>query len=413
MILSFKCLNENKPMNKDLGQYMTPLRVAELVALELGECDTVVDFAVGEGALLGAVQKRNAGVKAIGFDIDQVMVEVAQESLAKSDIRFGNGLVARLSTAQLNGRVGVVGNPPFIGVAQDRFDWLQRAFKGLKGKRGLDRAEFHFLARSLLTARAGQGRVVIVLPISFADGDIYKGLRALLMTQYKLVRCIEMSGDVFADTEARTVILVIDTVGAPSDEVEICEIVSGATMPRRICRIILEPGARLDARYHKAIAMAGGSAGPQLRDLKVTVTRGVVSRKEAESQNIVALHTSDLSRVQGGRLVTAHLCPDTDERHTVARRGDILLPRTGSRVRWAPVLVESGAAPITDHVFRIRAPRALRQLVVDSFNHPAFADWLQGVSKGVCATVLTKSELMRMPIFASQDYDATLASVTS
>lgn len=386
-------------MNKDLGQYMTPSRVAKLVARELGKCDTVVDFAAGEGALLSAVQSRHGDTRAIGFDVDRTMVDVAQGSLAESDIRCGDGLIARLPAARLTGRVGVVGNPPFVTVAQDRYSWLQKAFKGLAGKRGLDRAELHFLARSLLTARAGQGRVVIVLPIGFADGDIYKALRAMLMTQYRLVRCIEMSGDIFTDTEARTVMLVIDTVGAPSDEVEICEMAGSATTPTRIRKIKLAPGARLDARYHKAMAMAA-NAGPQLGDLKVTVTRGIVSRKEAETQNIVALHTSDLGRVQGGRLVTARLCPSTDERHTVARRGDILLPRTGSRVRWTPVIVESGAAPITDHVFRIRAPRALRQLVADSFNHPAFAEWLQGVSKGVCATVLTKSELMRMPMFA-------------
>lgn len=409
MILSRKKFNESEFVNKNLGQYMTPTRVAKLVARELGECDTVVDFAVGEGALLGAVQNRCPDVRAIGFDVDRAMVGVAQESLAAADIRCGDGLVARLPAARLTGRVGVVGNPPFVGVAQDRYGWLQRAFKGLAGKRGLDRAEIQFLARSLLTARAGRGRVVIVLPIGFADGDIYRALRALLMTQYRLVRCIEMSGDIFADTEARTVMLVIDTVGAPSDEVEICEMTADANVPTRICKTTLEPGARLDARYHKAMTMAG-SSGPQLKDLKVTVTRGIVSRKEAESQNIVALHTSDLGRVQGGRLVAARLCPSTDERHTVARRGDILLPRTGSRVRWTPVLVESGAAPITDHVFRIRAPRALRQLVVDSFNHPSFADWLQGVSKGVCATVLTKSELMRMPLFA---YGAAGPSVTS
>jgi N-6 DNA Methylase len=400
-------------MNKKLNQYMTPARVAKLVARELGNCDTVVDFAVGEGALLGAVKKACKRVHAVGFDIDGGMVQTARDALDTADIRRGNGLAVRLPASSLSGRVGVVANPPFSGATEDRYGWLRRAFKGLTGKLGQDRAELQFLARSLLTARASGGRVVIVLPIGFADGDVYRQLRTLLMTQYKLIRCIEICGDVFLDTEARTVMLVIDTVGAPSAQVEICEMPAGATKPISVCEVTLEPGVRLDARYHKAISLAGMSAGLRLEDLKVTVTRGIVSRKEAQTLNIAALHTTDLGRAQGGRLVTSRLAASTDNKHTVARRGDILLPRTGSRVSWTPVLVESGAAPITDHVFRIRAPRAMRQVVLDSFHHPAFTDWLQGVSKGVCATVLTKSELMRMPVFASSGYVARKVSVTS
>lgn len=388
-------------MKKSLGQYMTPPRVANLVAEELGDCDTVVDFAVGEGALLQAVQRRRSETKPIGFDVDPLMVEVAIQSLENADIRRGNGLFTRLPAARLNGRVGVVANPPFIGDSVDRHGWLKRAFKGLTGKLGQDRAELQFLARSLLTARTGGGRVVIVLPIGFADGDVYRRLRAHLMTQYRLLRCIEMGSDVFADTEARTVILVIDTVGAPSGEVEICEMSADTKVPIRVCKKTLEPGARLDARYHRAMNATAMSNGPQLKDLNVTVVRGIVSRKEAETLKIIALHTTDLSRAKNGRLVTSRLQAFTDERHVVARRGDILLARTGSRVRWTPVLVESGAAPITDHVFRIRAPHAMRKMVFDSFNHPAFTNWLQGVSKGVCATVLTKGELMQMPVFAS------------
>ena len=35
--------------------------------------------------------------------------------------------------------------------------------------------------------------------------------------------------------------------------------------------------------------------------------------------------------------------------------------------------------------------------------HPQFSAWLQGASKGICATVLTKRELLQMPLFAATD----------
>jgi hypothetical protein len=64
------------------------------------------------------------------------------------------------------------------------------------------------------------------------------------------------------------------------------------------------------------------------------------------------------------------------------------------------VVVNKGPMPITDHVFRIRAPLAFRKVVEHSFMHPLFETWLSGISKGVCATVITKRELLEMPLFA-------------
>lgn len=386
-------------MNKRLGQFMTPPGIARLVAHELGSCDTVVDFAAGEGALLRAVQLRaRKDVRVIGFDIDKRMTGAAALLLREPVLRTANGLKARLPL--LYGQVGVVGNPPFVGPTFEGTIWLPKAFDGLTGKQGMERAEIQFLARSLCTARAAGGRVVVVMPIGFADGDVYRRIRAFLMQQYHLVRCIEVGAGVFMDTEARTVVLVIDTACQGGKETEICEIVAGNARPQIVMKAILAPGCRLDARYHKAMGF-GPVAGPMLKDLQVCIDRGAFSRKEAKDLNIPALHTSDLGKAQDRRLIAfgghrAERIPGV----ITARKGDILLSRTGSRVSWEPVMVHSGEAPITDHVFRIRAPHPVRELVYRSFCHPAFGAWLVGASKGVCATVLTKRELLDMPVFA-------------
>ena len=62
-------------------------------------------------------------------------------------------------------------------------------------------------------------------------------------------------------------------------------------------------------------------------------------------------------------------------------------------------MMSSGEAAITDHVFRIRASASVRELVYQSLCHPEFSAWLHGASKGVCAAVLTKRELLQMPVF--------------
>lgn len=388
-------------MNKRLGQFMTPTSVAKLVAQELGPCDTVIDFAVGEGALLNAVQRHTRrAVKLYGFDIDPIMIERAQATVCHSTLKLADGLLATIDE-NLTGRFGVVGNPPFLVGMENNCGWLKQAFKGLSGKLGTDRTEIQFLARALVAAREFGGRVVLVMPIGFADGDVYRRIRACLMNEYHLVKAIEIASGHFEDTEARTVVLVIDTKSKPGGETAICEFSEKSSHPVHILTAALEAGIRLDARYHKAMRASRTSA-PQLGTMHVSIVRGAFSRKEAEKMKIVAFHTSDLSLAKDGKFA-----PDKLEKFALkndgmvtARKGDILLARTGSRVRWEPVLVASGVTPITDHIFRIRAPKALREVVYQSFLHPSFTGWLEGVSKGVCATVLTKRELLQMPLFA-------------
>jgi len=378
---------------------MTPSSIAGLVARELGDCDTVIDFAVGEGALLHAVQQHHENtVRVIGFDIDQRMVEHAKSFLCGTQLFHENGLTA-LIKAEMTGRVGVVGNPPFIGASQDGLSWVEKAFGGLTGKLGVNRAEVQFLARALVTARPFGGRVVFVMPVGFADGDVYSHIRAHLTSQYRLLKCIEVPGGVFTDTEARTVVLVIDTAGEGGIETEVYEVDVCNTQLRRVATRKIKSGERLDARYHKAM-QSSATAGPQLRDLGVTVDRGIYSRKEAESLQITAIHTSDLNRAADHKLNAIARKTELHKHVVTAKKGDILLPRTGSRVRWEPVIVQSGEVPITDHVFRVRAPKEVRKMVCQSFYHPLFGRWLEGVSKGVCATVLTKRELLQMPVFA-------------
>jgi hypothetical protein len=387
-------------MKRQLGQFMTPNSIARVVARELGPCDVVVDFAVGEGALLQAVaQRTRRPVELYGIDIDRHRLDEAAINLVGAHLREGNGLTVKLRP-QAGLRVGCVGNPPFVGATEVGSLWLTKAFAGLTGKLGMDRAEVQFLARALVTARPSGARVVFLMPIGFADGDVYRRIRALLMEQYQLVKVIEVSGGrAFLDTEARTVVLVIDTKGKGGVETEICEMSRADATPRQILKAKLEPGSRLDARYHKAM-LCGPMGGPQLKDLDVSIDRGVLSRKEAEELCIPAVHTTDLNRAKNGRI-TSPMHEPTYAGVLTAKRGDILLPRTGSRVRWEPVMMSSGEAAITDHVFRIRAPARVRELVYQSLCHPEFSAWLIGASKGVCATVLTKRELLQMPVFAA------------
>lgn len=392
---------------KEFGQFMTPRLIADLVAAQIPLWSSAaIDLAAGDCSLLSAIRRARVDMPLYGYEIDKQMHVMGKTNLKDARLRQGNGLfiTPRLHPSAKTG-LTVVGNPPFteIDPTEEMQNLLQRAFPGITTKLGQRRSELYFLARSLLLAVAHQGMVVILMPISFADGDIYRQYRQLLMKHYSIRRAIEIPPNLFTATEARTVLLVIDTRPGGQAETEVARFNAIDHSVETIFRGVLVPGERLDARYHHGNISISANT-PKLKDLGVTIVRGRLSRKEAASQDINAVHTTDLALATTGKIriqarYERHRSSGASQDQILAKTGDILLSRTGTRVSWRPITVESGAGPITDHVFRIRAPKKVKQLVAEAFIHPAFAPWLESIAKGVCAAVLTKRELLCMPLF--------------
>lgn len=389
-------------MKKALGQYMTPEWLSQRIAVEAGSCDLVVDFAVGDGQLLKAVQELNKNkLEVYGYDLDATLLRQADLQLKNARLFEMDGLANVFPEVSSTCKLIVVGNPPYLSLTnKHEIKWSSIAFPDLQRQSGLDRAEVQFLSKSLVFARQSAGKVIIVLPVSFADGDKYKAIRASLMSNYHVLKSIEVQAGAFSNTEARAVILVIDTVNTVQEKVTEIGLIDNLTHQYQVTYSgSLMSGDRLDARYY--LNQFSSTANQVLNDLDVTITRGLFSRKEAERRSIPVIHTSDLTSLKdiGGAIPKVVSIPQQEDYITV-KEGDILLARTGKRVCWEPVIVSSGEAPITDHVFRIRAPKEVREIVVNSFRHPDFRSWLQSTCKGVCATVLTKRDLLEMPLFA-------------
>jgi N-6 DNA Methylase len=391
---------------KQLGQYMTPEAVADIVAHHISaDTECVVDLTAGDCSLLRAVRRKLPSCALVGCEIDPFIHSHARRNFPSAKLICGNGLTARLAPRLVGySKIGIVGNPPFIETSPSgRMEReLRQAFPGLTSRLGMKRLELYFLARALLLAKRHDGVVAIVMPIGFADGDVYSQYRRELLANYRLLHAIEIPENVFDGTEARTILLVLDTAKAETSRIKVSYLDADSGKVKSVYQGLIASGERLDARYW------GGRIDlmphtPRLQDIGVTITRGRYSRKVAETLATGAIHTTDLGRVQNGSMSIAkqvkvrglHKNIDSE----IARPGDILLSRTGSRVTWRPVIVCSGTAPITDHVFRIRAPEEALNAVWEAFRHPSFDRWLRSMAKGVCATVLTKRELLTMPLF--------------
>jgi hypothetical protein len=388
--------------NDDLGQHMTPSRIARMVCRELPRrFDIAVDYSVGHGDLLAPLRDRWPGITLHGIDCDQSRLDRAAHTLGIKSVSLGDGATLPLPAAvtRASGDFLAILNPPFVPMPSGAHrNLVVNAFPGVRSKHGLRRLEIAFLARALVDARDRKGWVAVILPSAFCAGLQYESYRKELLENYRVVKAIEIVGGRYRDTEASTNLLIIDASGGKSTSVRIAKYDTDADAMHVVYDGPVRSDQRLDATYwsashlHNAPILTLGQVG-------VDIARGVRSRAEAARDKHWLLHTTDLARHRG-RRIRLHEGKSRAFADVFAERGDILLPRTGTRVRWEAVEVADGRAPISDHLLRIRAPRGYRSVIRQSFRHPDFHTWLKSISKGVCATVLTKRELLNMPLFA-------------
>ncbi|PRY04412.1 Eco57I restriction-modification methylase domain-containing protein [Paraburkholderia sp. BL25I1N1] len=393
----------------ELGQHMTPVTIANMLCQQLPRGVTVaIDLAVGDGALLHALRGRWKKIELYGVDCDRERVTRAARLLGPGCAGQGDGLTARLPS-RLNataGRTVLIGNPPYFAVESRDIDLrLQRkAFPGVSSKHGLRRIEMTFFSRALIEARRRKGVVAMILPSAFAAGIQYAPYRAALLEHYRVLKAIEIQDGGYRDTEATTILLIIDTACRPTREVEISRYTVSEDEFAVVYRGRISRDQRLDARYWAGAHLHQMKA-PTLGEVGADISRGRRSKAEALKDSQIVLHTTDLCRLEGRRIRLPDLHLETMESNDVdvmAEAKDFLIARTGTRVRWEPIEVAAGSAPISDHVLRIRAPKGFYRAIKASLLHPNFSNWLASISKGVCATVLTKRELLQMPLFAMQ-----------
>lgn len=153
------------------GGYYTPLELARLVVRRLrpGPEDVVVDPACGDGVFLAAALAEGA-TRVVGFDVDAEAVEQArgrvgrEADVRQADVLDEGGLERLLGARPVEGRLLVVGNPPYVEAKR-----LAREVKSRLARRYPEAVEgapdlyLYFLHVCLGWLR-GRDRLAFVLP---------------------------------------------------------------------------------------------------------------------------------------------------------------------------------------------------------------------------------------------------------
>lgn len=381
----------------DWAQYYTPSAQSEtLIELlppkaNLRSVKTVFDLGAGRGDLLAAAGMRWPKAKLYAVDIDG-------DNIATMQIRFPKArciatdalhydLPRRLGLDEASADIAVA-NPPY-GALQNEPDALKLlqhvGLADVVSHKRLNR-EIVFLAQNLRMLRTG-GALVAIVPEGLGSCIHFGEFRAALMQRHGLFKAVELAPNTFAGTEAKTLALFM-IKGGDSHSLTW----TSATG----CNVELSPDQvqnRLDGHFHQL----RGSTGSTLADIDADIRRGNITHADGRKLGGTIFHTTHFQAHPTGliRLPKRQSIVGTG---LLAGKGDILMARVGTRCIGRVGWVKSGAALVTDCVYRIRVKPELQRQVFDALRSEQGQLWLNTAAHGTCAQLVSKRDLLTCPV---------------
>jgi hypothetical protein len=153
---------------------------------------------------------------------------------------------------------------------------------------------------------------------------------------------------------------------------------------------------RLDFDYYKAMEKIGVSsalATDTLASVGATIVRGSRSHNDFQRLGLDAFHTTDFKEFSGELTLSGQ-----SQRYQLARSGDILIPRVGSRCLLNQAKVVKGAGLFTDCVYRLSVKKNASERVWRTLASSFGAEWRLANASGNCAKHLTVQTLLGMPL---------------
>jgi type I restriction enzyme M protein len=255
-----------------------------------------------------------------------------------------------------------------------------------------------FLAQTLRLTRGG-GRIGVIVPDGTISGRRSEGLRRKLLHAHRIDRVVQLPRGSFQDTDAQAFILVLTKGIRPNKTVRLLRFdpLTGLSPPLSVDLECAQ--TRLDYDYHFARVQRPTFLGKLLSSIVTDVRRGSLTSSEIKNANFPVFHTNGFNHLDSdihlsGRFKASH----PEDFPATAEPGDILIARVDRKLHLKVGIVSSGRAVISDCVWRVRVPSRYRNIVLAALRSPTGIAYLNSVARGVSARILTKSDLLAMPI---------------
>lgn len=392
-----------KKKQKELGQYLTPGPIADLVTEYVsGDVASAIDLAAGFGDLLSAIQRRYECARISAIDVDPLSVDTLRQRFPEAGVILADALSLDGKNEALAGSNALdltVGNPPFNKQAAS--PWVLGV---IKDELGLDcsrystvRAEIAFLALSLSVTKPG-GFASLVLPRTIIAGESWQWLREHLLKRHQVVAVASLPSGAFRNTEVETCVITMKKGTPTAQKISILECDKQGTVTNTLMVDPVQARTRLDYDYHYWHSEYGQRKQMTLENAGVRIIRGNIHSKRARDLGIEVFHTSNFSNISEGIVHFKHTYATPIRDGLVAvHKDDLLVPRVGRNL-CQMVKVASGESIISDCIFALRAPKEYSTQLHKTLDSEHAKAWIKVHTSGACAKVISKASLLSMPM---------------
>ncbi|MFK0209225.1 N-6 DNA methylase [Agrobacterium sp. NPDC090283] len=360
----------------------------------------ILDLGSGGGSLSAAAVRRWSEASITTVDIDYRVSGFLRETLQNRTCTRHVHHVADALDVDLPSRMNgeefelAICNPPYR-----RIQWRE-GFARILSEAGLDdlhaipkdslSSEVLFLAQILRLARPG-AEIGVIVPDGFVSGLRTRPIREALMRRTDIRRVVELPRGSFRGTEAKAHVLVLRNSRPSGMPISVGTLTAEGAV-RSFCVSVDQAAIRLDWAHYSDVP---GGGHIKLGDLGAEIARGTISSVGIRGARHAVFHTSDFP-AQRTTIELPGDAGDVPQGLVSAAAGDILLARVDRRLETKVCLVSSGAAALSDCVFRIRVGEQDRDAVFMFLKSEAGREALVRTSRGVGARMISKTALLGM-----------------
>lgn len=384
-----------------LGQVFTPEPIANLLISGLPEdCSQLLDMGAGRGALSLAANKKLKLNNLLMLECDTHHANWLQKNMQKKGHVLSVNALNADWEEQWDRSIessAVVSNPPYgmLELTAEQINELRLGDIAVPLQGNWVRGDAAFFAKAWkLTGKGNAFAFIVTAPLM--TGLEYRPFRERIVKELSNLTITQLPERVFPNAEVRA--FLVNGVRARNRRRNVLLRKSDLTgkITDEFSVDWLAAISRMDIEYYRACERLGISGSENmltLSDVGTKISRGSRSHNEFVRLGIGAFHTTDFAR-QGEKveLLQGHV-----EYHC-ASKGDILIPRVGSRCLSRHARVIDGAGPYTDCVFRLRAPVRMQARIWKTIASEFGREWREAHASGNCARHLTQSTLLSMPL---------------
>ncbi|GGC14618.1 hypothetical protein GCM10011386_02930 [Parapedobacter defluvii] len=386
-----------------LGRYYTNQIFSKLLIdnLSISNPKNIVELGVGDGALFRAAFERWSNASFYVTDIDDHSIQ-----RMRTEFEFPNVKSFQLDTIKENiiERLNIcdsidiaICNPPYLKVnpTPDILTIFEKAqLDECKDLKKIT-SDVLFLAKNL-EILVRKGELGIILPDGLITGKEFISLRSSLLTSHNIKAVIQLPENIFKKTEALTHIVIIEKGSSTSSYVPVF---LSNELGKIVDQIDIDQDAlveRMDYKYNKW-KKANQFCTNQicLKHLKPIIKRGNKTHKELKNLKIKYLHSTNLPNLSINLDLGGEESKSFDG-FVCAEPGDIIISRVGKIGKMAKI--KSGKLPISDCLLKITLPDIQALALWNSLTSEEGKEWFKANSHGVCAKVISLSDLMNFPI---------------